>query len=70
MVNTNNLLLFSKSKKGRCPHCGQFFTSEDIIEIDHIIPKSLGGSNKYDNLQLLHRHCHNIKTRTDGSLER
>lgn len=62
----SNLL---KKQKGRCPHCGQFFTSEDVMEIDHIIPKSLGGSNKYDNLQLLHRHCHDIKTKTDGSLK-
>ena len=38
------------------------------MEIDHIIPKSLGGKDKYTNLQLLHRHCHDKKTATDGSL--
>ena len=56
-----------KRQKGRCNHCGQYFTSEDLVEIDHIQPKSRGGKDTYSNLQLLHRHCHDIKTRHDGS---
>src|SRR5579884_3697556 len=28
------------------------------LEIDHIVPKSLGGTNTYGNCQVLHRHCH------------
>lgn len=35
------------------------------MEIDHIIPKSQGGKDKYDNLQLLHCHCHDGKTAKD-----
>ena len=35
------------------------------MEIDHKIPKSKGGKDKYENWQLLHRHCHDIKTATD-----
>ncbi|MFZ4444732.1 MAG: HNH endonuclease, partial [Planktothrix agardhii] len=31
-------------------------------------PTSLGGKDTYDNLQLLHKHCHDIKTAHDGSL--
>ena len=27
----------------------------------------LGGKDEYKNLQLLHRHCHQNKTRSDGS---
>ncbi|WP_287279083.1 MULTISPECIES: HNH endonuclease [unclassified Okeania] len=38
------------------------------MEIDHIIPKSKGGKETYQNLQLIHAHCHDQKTRTDGSL--
>ena len=37
------------------------------METDHIIPKSRGGKRKYENLQLLHKHCHDTKTATDGS---
>ncbi|CAD0232545.1 DNA polymerase [Planktothrix agardhii] len=56
-----------KKQKGKCNFCGQYFTPEDIAEIDHIIPMSLGGKDEYKNLQLLHRHCHDIKSSTDGS---
>lgn len=57
-----------KSQKGKCNSCGQFFTDTDLVEIDHIIPTSLGGKDVYENLQLLHRHCHDKKTASDGSL--
>lgn len=29
---------------------------------------SIGGKNDYSNMQLLHRHCHDKKTASDGSL--
>ena len=32
---------------------------------DHIKPVKAGGSNKLDNRQLLHKHCHDIKTKSD-----
>jgi RNA-directed DNA polymerase len=57
-----------KRQEGICPHCGLYFTDTDIVEVDHIVPKSLGGKDTYDNLQLLHRHCHDIKTTQDGSI--
>ena len=56
-----------KRQKGKCPHCNNFFKDGDSIEVDHIIPKSKGGKDKYDNWQLLHRHCHDTKTARDGS---
>ena len=59
-----------KKQKGKCAHCELFFKDEDVIELDHIIPKSKGGKDEYKNWQLLHRHCHDEKTRTDGSWER
>ncbi len=59
-----------KRQKGICPHCGLYFTDTDIIEVDHIMPTSLGGKDAYDNLQLLHRHCHDTKTVSDGSLHK
>ena len=57
-----------KMQKGKCTHCGLYFREEDVLEIDHIIPKSLGGNDDYKNLQILHRHCHDVKTTEDGSV--
>ncbi|HEY9614785.1 group II intron maturase-specific domain-containing protein, partial [Allocoleopsis sp.] len=54
-----------KQQKGICTHCGHYFKDGDVIELDHIIPKSQGGKDEYKNWQLLHRHCHDIKTATD-----
>ena len=59
--------LLLKKQKGKCTYCGLNFKDEDIIEIDHIIPKSQGGKDEYENWQLLHRHCHDSKTAKDGS---
>ena len=59
-----------KKQNGKCPHCGLSFKNGNIMEVDHIIPKSKGGKNEYNNYQLLHRHCHDEKTRTDGSLNK
>jgi RNA-directed DNA polymerase len=56
-----------KNQKGKCAHCGLHFTEQSVMEVDHIIPKSKGGKNEYKNMQLLHRHCHDKKTASDGS---
>lgn len=56
-----------KWQKGKCTHCGLFFRENDVMEIDHIIPKSQGGKDEYKNWQLLHRHCHDTKTANDSS---
>jgi RNA-directed DNA polymerase len=57
-----------KKQKGKCTHCGLYFTPTDIVEVDHIQPRSLGSKDEYKNLQLLHKHCHDTKTENDGSL--
>jgi RNA-directed DNA polymerase len=57
-----------KRQKGKCAYCELHFREEDVLEVDHKIPKSQGGKDKYDNWQLLHRHCHDTKTAKDGSL--
>lgn len=54
-----------KKQKGRCTYCGQYFQDTDLMEIDHIKPKCLDGSNQWDNLQLMHAHCHDSKTAND-----
>lgn len=55
-----------KQQKGKCAHCGLYFMEDSVMEVDHIIPKSKGGKDVYENLQLLHRHCHNEKTTNEG----
>ena len=57
-----------KRQKGKCPECGHYFREGDVMEVDHILPLSKGGKDEHKNLQLLHRHCHDKKTATDGSL--
>jgi RNA-directed DNA polymerase len=59
-----------KKQKGKCTYCNLFFKDGDLMETDHITPKSLGGDNSIKNKQLLHRHCHDDKTANDGSLNR
>ncbi len=60
MPKTVSTLL--KKQDGKCPHCGLIFRETDVMEVDHIIPKSQGGRDEYKNLQLLHRHCHDTKS--------
>jgi RNA-directed DNA polymerase len=54
-----------RKQQGKCAWCGYYFRDEDLIEIDHFIPKRLGGKDTLDNLQALHRHCHDKKTAGD-----
>lgn len=55
-----------KVQNAICPICQVKILPTDVLEVDHIIPSSHGGSDQYKNLQLLHRHCHILKTNTDN----
>ena len=59
ITNTDKETLFGK-QGGKCNGCGTSFEPQHL-EIDHIIPKSLGGSNELENLQLLCGNCNRIK---------
>jgi RNA-directed DNA polymerase len=52
-------------QNGKCSTCKKKFQMEDCMEVDHIIPRSQGGLDHYNNLQLLHRQCHVNKTSID-----
>ena len=54
-----------KLQLGKCPWCGLNFLDWDVLEADHITPRTIGGKDEYKNLQLLHRHCHDEKTALD-----
>ena len=45
---------------GNCNGCGSHFEKQHL-EIDHIIAKSVGGTDHIENLQLLCSHCNRIK---------
>lgn len=61
-----------RMQRGKCTLCGEKFTMQDSQdwEIDHKVPRSMGGSNTYVNLQLVHRMCHIKKTRRDQNRTR
>jgi 5-methylcytosine-specific restriction endonuclease McrA len=46
-------------QKNKCATCRKPFTS--LVEVDHIIPIALGGTNAKHNLQLLCRFCNRSK---------
>jgi len=47
-----------QKQQGKCRWCGLFFQDGDLLEVDHITPKSLGGGNMISNRVVFHRHCH------------
>lgn len=69
-LRTNPLLSIRVSKllslqQAKCKFCNATFKDGDIMEVDHIIPTAHGGKDYYNNLQLLHGHCHDTKTAQD-----
>ena len=52
----------NKTKSGlyTCFRCHKKFKKEDI-DVDHIIPQSLGGDDGLDNLQCMCKHCNRSK---------
>ncbi|WP_051036029.1 group II intron reverse transcriptase/maturase [Stanieria cyanosphaera] len=58
----SNLL---KIQKGICNWCKEYFHTGEKMEVDHITPREIKGDNSYGNLQLLHKHCHDTKTKED-----
>jgi len=47
-----------RRQKGRCLVCHQHITSETQWNVHHVVWKVLGGSDRIDNLALLHPDCH------------
>lgn len=47
-----------KKQKGRCSHCGLYFSSDSLVELHHIDKNRK--NNKRINLMAIHRHCHDI----------
>ena len=56
---THKHVLFGK-QEGKCNGCQTEFPFR-IFEVDHVIPRSRGGTDHEDNLQLLCSHCNRVK---------
>ena len=65
---SKSILRVLRSQDYQCTICGLKFLPGDVIEIDHIVPKAFGGSDRYDNLQALHGHCHDQKPSGRGAV--
>ncbi len=55
----NKHVLFGQ-QEGHCNGCKTEFPYR-ILEVDHIIPRSRGGTDHLDNLQMLCPHCNRLK---------
>ena len=48
----------AQSQKGCCGRCGESLFNEEELQLHHKVPRSAGGTDKYENLELLHLFCH------------
>lgn len=55
----------SDDGRGACPGCGRGKCADDF-DLDHIVPKSKGGADADDNIQLLCHSCNAVKS--DGTM--
>ena len=55
----NKHVLFGQ-QEGQCKGCRMDFPFK-IFEVDHVIPRSKGGTDHIENLQLLCPHCNRVK---------
>lgn len=54
--NAKQFLLVREN--GKCQLCGKGYKEGDGWHAHHVIPRAKGGTNKPDNLALLHKSCH------------
>lgn len=50
-----------RAQAGLCGLCGVRLEPWDDIDVDHILPRSLGGGNDRENLQATHARCNQKK---------
>jgi RNA-directed DNA polymerase len=64
LVNNEKAKLLNR-QQWQCPRCGLYFRNGDLLEVDHIIPTALDGTDDIRNKWVYHRHCHDEKTAED-----
>lgn len=55
------------SEEPTCRRCAAEGTSTPATDVDHIVPKSSGGTDDVSNLQPLCHSCHSVKTRRENA---
>jgi len=50
-----------KRQDGVCPLCLRPLADGRPVNVDHKIPRSAGGTDREDNLQLVHVECNQLK---------
>lgn len=55
--NTLSRRKLAKRSNYKCRVCKESLVSEEPLIINQIVPKKLGGDERYDNLELLHKSC-------------
>ncbi|WP_082442349.1 HNH endonuclease signature motif containing protein [Sphingomonas sp. Leaf257] len=53
------------TEESLCRHCDKIGILTPAVEVDHIVPKALGGQDNWSNTQSLCKGCHQAKTRND-----
>lgn len=58
-ISTGSSMKIAKKQEYNCLVCGNnLYTTDESIDIHHLIYKSNGGKSTYGNLMLLHTECH------------
>jgi RNA-directed DNA polymerase len=55
----------AQQQRSRCPMCGDYLLNGEALQVDHIMPQYLGGSDAFSNLRLLHLLCHHQRHAQD-----
>jgi hypothetical protein len=56
-----------KAQGGLCAACNTPILKHQLKDGDHVVEWSEGGETTMENLQILHRHCHQAKTAAGGA---
>lgn len=61
LVRLSNKTLFGRDRH-ICAYCGKHFSNNNMLSKDHIMPKSRGGANSWENCVTACRQCNSKKS--------
>lgn len=61
MLRRTYISAMRQGKRFACGICDELIHSKKTLTIDHVVPKSKGGSDNYENLQPAHKSCNQRK---------
>lgn len=57
--------IYKMKSNSSCWYCGKIFDDKSELTIDHVFPRSKGGTNDIDNIIMVCKHCNSSKRDTD-----